>query len=199
MNLVNNFNFKIFFKYIYFNIPHLYLTQNVHNIKNISIILPKNILYFSTIHMRFSTIFYSNQLVDIFSYELPNIRVDSIINTDKSNHSLYTTNSIIVYNFHNLTSQERFFIFCVETSSKFYNFNLNSIADLFSNANWLEREVSELSGVVFINKKDLRNLMLQYGDSSTPFRKSTPSIGVKEVFYDSINDTIVSLPLVVQV
>ncbi len=149
--------------------------------------------------MRFSTIFYSNQLVDIFSYELPNIRVDSIINTDKSNHSLYTANSIIVYNFHNLTSQERFFIFCVETSSKFYNFNLNSIADLFSNANWLEREVSELSGVVFINKKDLRNLMLQYGDSSTPFRKSTPSIGVKEVFYDSINDTIVSLPLVVQV
>lgn len=149
--------------------------------------------------MRFSTIFYSNQLVDIFSYELPNIKVNSIINIDKSNHSLYTTSSIIVYNFHNLTSQERFFIFCIETSSKFYNFNLNSIADLFPNANWLEREVSELSGVVFINKKDLRNLMLQYGDSSTPFRKSTPSIGVKEVFYDSINDTIVSLPLVVQV
>jgi NADH:ubiquinone oxidoreductase subunit C len=63
----------------------------------------------------------------------------------------------------------------------------------------LEREVSELHGVIFTNKKDLRNLMLQYGDTSTPFRKSSPSIGVKEVFYDSINDSIVQLPLAVQV
>ena len=145
--------------------------------------------------MRFSTVFYSNQLVDIFSYELP------INNTDiiHINKSFYTTNSITVYNFHNLTSQERFFIFCTELSNKSCNFSLNSIADLFPNANWLEREVSELHGVVFTNKKDLRNLMLQYGDSSTPFRKSSPSIGIKEVFYDSINDTIVQLPLVVQV
>jgi hypothetical protein len=32
--------------------------------------------------------------------------------------------------------------------------------------------------------------MLQYGDMSTPFQKSFPSIGLKEMFYDSINDLI---------
>lgn len=148
--------------------------------------------------MRFSTIFYSSQLVDIFSYELP-LNTTFIVDTDtKINKQLYTSDAITVYNFHNLTSQERFFFFCVELSNKPYLFSLNSIADLFPNANWLEREVSELSGIVFTNKKDLRNLMLQYGDTSTPFRKSSPSIGTKEVFYDSVNDSIVQLPLSVQ-
>jgi NADH-quinone oxidoreductase subunit C len=65
-------------------------------------------------------------------------------------------------------------------------------------ANWLEREVSELNGVSFAGKKDLRNLMLQYGDASNPFKKSFPSIGLKEMYYDPIKDTIVQSPLSVQ-
>ena len=32
--------------------------------------------------------------------------------------------------------------------------------------------------------------MLQYGDTSAPFQKFLPSIGLKEMFYDSINDLI---------
>jgi NADH:ubiquinone oxidoreductase subunit C len=40
--------------------------------------------------------------------------------------------------------------------------------------------------------------MLQYGDSSHPFKKSFPSIGLKEMFYDPIKDTIVQNPLSVQ-
>jgi hypothetical protein len=40
--------------------------------------------------------------------------------------------------------------------------------------------------------------MLQYGDASNPFKKSFPSIGLKEMFYDPIKDTIVQNPLSVQ-
>ena len=40
--------------------------------------------------------------------------------------------------------------------------------------------------------------MLQYGDASKPFKKSFPSIGLKEMFYDPIKDTIVQNPLSVQ-
>jgi NADH:ubiquinone oxidoreductase subunit C len=81
--------------------------------------------------MRFSSIFYSNQLVDIFSYELP-MNNGFMDITDKP---IYTSNAITVYNFHNLTSQERFFIFCTELTNDSHSFNLNSIADLFPNAN----------------------------------------------------------------
>ena len=47
-----------------------------------------------------------------------------------------------------------------------------------------------MCGIFFENKKDIRNLLLQYGDTSTPFRKSYPSIGTKETIYDSTDDYI---------
>jgi hypothetical protein len=33
--------------------------------------------------------------------------------------------------------------------------------------------------------------MLQYGDSSAPFQKSFPSIGLKEIYYNSVKDCLV--------
>jgi hypothetical protein len=33
--------------------------------------------------------------------------------------------------------------------------------------------------------------MLQYGDTSAPFKKSFPSIGVKEIFYDAVTDMLI--------
>jgi len=56
-----------------------------------------------------------------------------------------------------------------------------------------------MHAVCFEGKKDLRNLMLQYGDTSAPFRKSYPSIGLKETFYDSVTDTLAIAPVSIQV
>jgi NADH:ubiquinone oxidoreductase subunit C len=55
-----------------------------------------------------------------------------------------------------------------------------------------------MHAITFEGKKDLRNLMLQYGDSSAPFLKSYPSVGTKEVFYDSVTDTLVQVPVSLQ-
>ena len=52
-----------------------------------------------------------------------------------------------------------------------------------------------MHAICFENKKDLRNLMLQYGDSSSPFKKSYPSIGYKEVVYDIVTDHVVQIPI----
>jgi NADH:ubiquinone oxidoreductase subunit C len=50
----------------------------------------------------------------------------------------------------------------------------------------------------FLGKKDLRNLMLPYGDTSAPMRKSFPSVGVKEIFYDSVTDLLIQNPVSLQ-
>jgi len=63
----------------------------------------------------------------------------------------------------------------------------------------LEREVSELYNITFDGKKDTRNLMLQYGDNSAPFQKFFPSIGLKEMFYDVLNDLIIQQNVTYQV
>jgi len=190
-------NFKLFFEYVFFSIHHLYLTNKIHGFKNSLLLVPQKILYYSSMHMRFASILYSSQLVDIFSYELPLSVSDRDFKTTRNN--LFTQNSIVIYNFHNLTFQERFFFFCVESFKKFANFSLNSISELYPTSGWLEREVSELSGNVFNNKKDLRNLLLQYGDTSVPFQKSYPSIGLRELFFDSVNDIVIQAPVTIQV
>lgn len=136
------------------------------------------------------------QLVDIFSYELPS-------NT-KSNLTKNNT-SVVVYNFNSFLNQDRIFIFCSSfkksqiSKSLENDVTLNSISEIFSSANWLERENSELHGVNFSGKKDLRNLLLQYGDNSFPFQKSFPSIGLKEMFFNPIKDTLIQSNISLQI
>jgi len=128
-----HYNYKLFFKYIYFNLTHLYLTHNTHGSKNITVVIPQNLLYFSCLHVRFSTIFYSSQLVDIFAYELP---LSNSTNNSLSEDRLssFSNSTVVLYNFHNLTFQERFFFFCVDSSPRFSSFRLNSVAELYPNA-----------------------------------------------------------------
>ena len=149
--------------------------------RNTSLLLKDDLCYYTILHFKLSTNFYNSQLSDIFAYE-----------TSVSTKSL-TSNTVIVYNFHNIFFHDRVFLFSLKRHA------VKSVTDLFPNAAWLEREVAELHGLNFNGKKDVRNLMLQYGDTSAPFRKSYPSIGRKEMFYDGLNDLIVQLPVSIQV
>jgi NADH:ubiquinone oxidoreductase subunit C len=56
-----------------------------------------------------------------------------------------------------------------------------------------------MHGVSFNGKKDIRNLMLQYGDSSSPLKKSFPSIGLREMFYDPVKDIVIQNPVSIQI
>jgi NADH:ubiquinone oxidoreductase subunit C len=174
--------------------------------KNLSVALPNHLLFYTSTHLKLSSLFYTTQLVDIFAYELPT----SQSSTDNDNSfSKYidlskSNTSVLVYHFHSLLSQNRIFLFShnklISTRSrtaKYYD-SADSITELFPAANWLEREVSEMHGVSFVGKKDLRNLMLQYGDTTAPFQKSFPTIGVRELFYNPIKDTVVQSPVSVQ-
>lgn len=125
----------------------------------------------------------------MFAYELPT----------NSNVTDLKNNSILVYNFHSILNQQRFFFFLNNNSNKKKrNVNNFSIAELFLNANWLEREVSELHSFFFSHKKDLRNLLLPYGDSTSPMLKSFPSIGTREIFYDATTDLLIQNPVSIQ-
>lgn len=172
--------------------------------KNINIHLNEKNFYYLTLHIKLSSLFYSTQLIDIFVYELP-INKNFTLNKTDQNLFPLQNNSIIVYNFHSIINQQRFFLFVKHTNSllniskKNTTFNsINSITELFLNANWLEREASELHGIFFSGKKDVRNLMLPYGDTSAPMKKSFPSIGLREIFYDSITDSLIQNPVSIQ-
>ena len=150
---------------------------------------------------------YSSQLSDMFAYELPLIgsnKTSELLKNVNTNLKSVSQPSVVVYNFHSMFFHNRLFVFSQHNhhifNSKVQNnyYTLNSVSELFPAANWLERENSELHGINFLGKKDLRNLMLQYGDSSTPFNKSFPSIGTNELVYNPINDTINQVPISLQ-
>lgn len=194
-------SYKLFFKYILFTINNIFLNYSNKNEKNLNIFVSSKYLYYLALHFKLSSLFYSTQLIDIFSYETQNNT-----NNIASKNALIsaTSTNVLVYNFHNILTNQRFFVFSSVNSSIslkknfFYKNTTTSVTEIFLNANWLEREVSELHSIFFFYKKDLRNLMLPYGDTSAPMRKIFPSIGTKEIFYDVSTDTLILSPVTIQ-
>jgi NADH-quinone oxidoreductase subunit C len=59
-----------------------------------------------------------------------------------------------------------------------------SIISVFPGADWFEREVYDLYGVLFTGHPDMRRLLTDYGFEGHPLRKDFPMTGFVEVRYD---------------
>ena len=67
---------------------------------------------------------------------------------------------------------------------------LQSITFLFPSANWSEREIWDMFGILFINHPDLRRILTDYNFQGHPLKKDFPLSGFIEVFYNSIEKRI---------
>jgi NADH-quinone oxidoreductase subunit C len=66
-----------------------------------------------------------------------------------------------------------------------------SITDVFSGANWFERETYDLYGVLFTGHPDLRRILTDYGFQGHPLRKDFPLTGFVEVRWDDEQKRVV--------
>jgi len=69
-----------------------------------------------------------------------------------------------------------------------------SLVELWSGANWFEREAFDLFGIVFEGHPDLRRIMTDYGFIGHPFRKDFPLVGNVTVRYDEQRQRVVYEP-----
>jgi NADH dehydrogenase (ubiquinone) Fe-S protein 3 len=67
---------------------------------------------------------------------------------------------------------------------------VHSVTPIFHNANWLEREVWDMFGVLFFNHPDLRRILTDYGFEGHPLRKDFPLTGFTEVYYSDTKKTL---------
>ena len=70
-----------------------------------------------------------------------------------------------------------------------------SIIDVFPGANWFERELYDLYGVLVTGHPDMRRLLTDYGFEGHPLRKDFPLTGFVEVRYDDEQKRVVYEPV----
>jgi NADH-quinone oxidoreductase subunit C len=75
---------------------------------------------------------------------------------------------------------------------------LESVANIWSCANWYEREAFDLYGIVFTGHPDLRRILTDYGFVGNPFRKDFPLSGHVEMRYDPEQRRVVYQPVSIE-
>ncbi|MEO0702371.1 MAG: NADH-quinone oxidoreductase subunit C [Pseudomonadota bacterium] len=72
---------------------------------------------------------------------------------------------------------------------------VGSIVEVHPSANWFEREVFDMFGILFTGHPDLRRILTDYGFRGYPLRKDFPTTGYTEVRYDEAQKRVVYEPV----
>ena len=70
-----------------------------------------------------------------------------------------------------------------------------SLIAIHPSANWFEREVFDMFGILFSGHPDLRRILTDYGFRGYPLRKDFPTTGYTEVRYDDARKRVVYEPV----
>ncbi len=96
---------------------------------------------------------------------------------DYLNYPDATDRFAVVYSLLNTRTGERLF---VKTYVNDPDPELKSVVDLWTGADWMEREVFDLFGINFPGHPDLRRILMPEGFTSYPLRKDYPLRGAGE-------------------
>lgn len=154
-----------------------YLTPN-HYV----VILPNNYVYLFSILLKKEVYYNMSFLTEISSIDT--LKYSEII--PELSIELKQNRLLSFYIFYLLYIKTRITLF---TFNKI-NTQTTSIEKIYKNANWLERENSEMFGTHYILKYDYRNLLLDYSRTEHPMLKDFPVEGYQDIYYDFFENEV---------
>lgn len=135
---------------------------------------------------------FKNELFFSSSVLIENTAIDTrFYNKCSSEISLFfKKNKLLVsYSYYFLLTKLRLTVFLnLKNDYKPY---LWSVDKIYKNANWLERETSEMYGLLYYWKNDARKLLLDYSKMENPMLKDFPCEGIQDVFYNFFENQVV--------
>ncbi|MEM9795133.1 MAG: NADH-quinone oxidoreductase subunit C [Pseudomonadota bacterium] len=97
----------------------------------------------------------------------------------------------VVYHFLSMYRNQRLRVKCFVREEEI----VPSITSIHPSANWFEREVFDMFGILFSGHPDLRRILTDYGFRGYPLRKDFPTTGYTEVRYDEVQKRVVYEPV----
>ncbi|KAF0674872.1 NADH-quinone oxidoreductase subunit C [Profundibacterium mesophilum] len=97
----------------------------------------------------------------------------------------------VIYHFLSMYTNQRIRLRCAVREEDM----VASITDVHPSANWFEREVFDMFGILFSGHPDLRRILTDYGFRGYPLRKDFPTTGYTEVRYDDEQKRVVYEPV----
>ncbi len=132
-------------------------------------------------------------MLDLMAYlkSDPSTRMTSLVDITAIDHPERPNRFDIVYHLLSMYSNGRVRIKTEVTETGM----VPSLMPVYPAANWFEREVYDLFGILFSGHPDLRRILTDYGFRGHPLRKDFPTTGYTEVRYDEVQKRVVYEPV----
>ena len=127
----------------------------------------------------------------LFLKDNPSLSMECLIDITVVDYPQKPSRFLVVYTLLSISKNYR-----VKVKVKLLdNEHIPSIIEIFSAANWCEREIWDLFGISFKGHPDLRRILTDYDFQGHPLRKDFPLTGFTQVRYDSELSRVVQEPV----
>ena len=121
----------------------------------------------------------------------PACRFSTLVDITAVDHPERDPRFDMVYHFLSMWQNHRIRVKCAVDEEAM----VPSLVSVHPSANWFEREVFDMFGILFSGHPDLRRILTDYGFRGFPLRKDFPTTGYTEVRYDEAQKRVVYEPV----